>query len=175
MKINEELERLLSTEQYRQQARPVGNSGGEGFESLLTQQLRQSDVTAQTDAQMLRALSDPMRLAHIDAAALGGLGAVEGSGEADGDDALIQTLTFGISSTLDGMDKYAASLQSGSATSLKDAWTALQSMNSSISGMRQEMGQLSKPHAELESMLNELEVLSATETFKFNRGDYLPG
>ena len=41
MKINEELERLLGTEAFRQQTRTVGNSGGDGFESLLTRQLAQ--------------------------------------------------------------------------------------------------------------------------------------
>ena len=41
MNINEELERLLGTEAFRQQTRTVGNSGGDGFESLLTRQLAQ--------------------------------------------------------------------------------------------------------------------------------------
>ena len=167
MKINEELERLLSVDQYRKQSQSVGNSGGDGFESLLAQQLK----TGQNqDASALAALADPLRLANINVAAMAGLEQEEGKSP---DDQLVETLTGGMASTLDGFDKMAASLQSNAPDALKDAWSALRNLDGELAGLREEMGRLSKPNTELESMLNELEVLAATERFKFNRGDYL--
>lgn len=173
MKINEELERLLGTEAFRQQTRKVGNSGGEGFDSLLAQQLAEPGAARGTDPQMLRALGDPLRLANLDVMNLGGLQAADG--DATGDQALLEALSGGIAGTLDGLDKYAAGLRDTSSTGLRDAWNALEALDGTIAGLRQDMGKLSQPDAELESMVNELEVLAATEKFKFNRGDYQAG
>lgn len=173
MKINDELERLLGTEAFRQQTRTVGNSGGEGFESLLTQQLAATGEASPDEARMLRALGDPLRLANLDVMNLGGLAGVDGTPDAASDEALIEALSGGISSTLNGLDKYAAGLRDASPAGLRDAWTALESLDGAIAGLRQDMGRLSKPDAEMESMLTELEVLATTEKFKFNRGDYL--
>lgn len=175
MKINDELERLLGTEAYRQQTRTVGSSGGEGFESLLTQQLVPTGETPSDEAAMLRALGDPLRLANLDVMNLGGLAGADGAAGASGDDALIEALSGGVSSSLDGLDKYASGLRDASPDGLRNAWNALESLDGAIAGLRQDMGKLSKPNAEMESMLNELEVLAVTEKFKFNRGDYLAG
>lgn len=175
MKINDELERLLATEQYRQQTRPGSGTVGEGFEGLLAQQTLQvgqkgsrATVGAGADPESLRALADPMRLANISLATLSGVdeAALDGS-----DEALVESLTGGLNATLDGFDKYAANLNGS--TSLKDAWSALAALESNLKGMRQDMGKLSQPDAELDSMLNEMEVMAATEKFKFSRGDYL--
>lgn len=171
MKINEELERLLGTEAFRQQPRTVGSSGGDGFEDLLARQLAQGQQTDNTD--LLRALSDPLRLANLDVMTLGGLNAAENPG--DQDSALLESLTAGLALGLDGLDSYAAGLGDQSSDGLRRAWNALESLDGTIAGMRQDLGRLSQPNAELESMLNELEVLAATEKFKFNRGDYLAG
>lgn len=171
MKINEELERLLGTEAFRQQPRTVGSSGGDGFEELLTRQLMQGEQKDNTD--LLRALGDPLRLANIDVMTLGGLNAAEESGDADS--ALLESLTAGLASGLDGLDSYAKGLGDQSSDGLRRAWSVLESLDGTIAGMRQDLGKLSQPNAELESMLNELEVLAATEKFKFNRGDYLLG
>lgn len=174
MKINEELERLLSTEQYRQQARSSGGAVGGDFEGLLAQQIdrgsAQGTIGAGADPESLRVLADPMRLANISLATLSGVDNAESAESADSDGALIGALTGGLSETLAGFDKYATSLNG---SSLKDAWGALSALENNIKGMRQDMGKLSQPDAELDSMLNEMEVLAATEKFKFGRGDYL--
>ncbi|MCH5276624.1 MAG: hypothetical protein J1E80_02190 [Desulfovibrionaceae bacterium] len=171
MKINEELERVLGTEAFRQQPRTVGGSGGDGFEDLLTRQLMQGEQ--KDNADLLRALGDPLRLANMDVMTLGGLNAAENPG--DPDSALLESLTAGLAQGLDGLDSYAAGLGDPSSDGLRRAWSALESLDGTIAGMRQDLGKLSQPNAELESMLNELEVLAATEKFKFNRGDYLIG
>lgn len=171
MKINEELERLLGTEAFRQQPRTVGSSGGDGFEELLTRQLMQGEQ--KDNADLLRALSDPLRLTNLDVMTLGGLNAAENPG--DQDSALLESLTAGLALGLDGLDSYAAGLGDQSSDGLRRAWNALESLDGTIAGMRQDLGRLSQPNAELESMLNELEILATTEKFKFNRGDYLIG
>lgn len=171
MKINEELERLLGTEAFRQQPRTVGSSGGDGFEELLTRQLMQGEQ--KDNADLLRALSDPLRLTNLDVMTLGGLNAAENPG--DQDSALLESLTAGLAQGLDGLDSYAAGLGDRSSDGLRRAWNALENLDGAIAGMRQDLGRLSQPNAELESMLNELEVLATTEKFKFNRGDYLIG
>ena len=61
MKINEELERLLGTEAFRQQTRTVGNSGGDGFESLLTRQLAQGGQAAGRQCRSLAAAAGAAR------------------------------------------------------------------------------------------------------------------
>ena len=93
MKINEELERLLGTEAFRQQTRTVGNSGGDGFESLLTRQLAQGGQSGADNPDLLRALGDPLRLANLDVMTLGGLNAAENAADSNGDEALLESLT----------------------------------------------------------------------------------
>lgn len=175
MKINEELERLLGTEAFRQRTRTVGNSGGDGFESLLARQLTPGAQSGADNPDLLRALGDPLRLANLDVMTLGGLNAAENTPGANGDEALLESLTSGLASGLDGLDGYAAGLGDQSSDGLRRAWNALENLDGTIAGLRQDLGRLSQPNAELESMLNELEVLATTEKFKFNRGDYLAG
>ena len=175
MKINEELERLLGTEAFRQQTRTVGNSGGDGFESLLTRQLAQGGQSGADNPDLLRALGDPLRLANLDVMTLGGLNAAENAADSNGDEALLESLTAGLASGLDGLDNYAAGLDDRSSDGLRRAWNALENLDGALAGLLQDLGRLSQPNAELESMLNELEVLATTEKFKFNRGDYLVG
>ncbi len=166
MKINTELERLLRTEQNRPQTQKAGIPEGEGFEDLLARGLARPGTAQAADPQALRALADPLRLANLDVMNLAGLSGAE---ETDGDP--FASLGGGIENALLGFDSYAASLDS---SSLKDAWSALQALDGSVAALRQDLGRLPRPDPGLESMVNELEVLTATEKFKFNRGDYLP-
>lgn len=174
MKINEELERLLGADSYRQQrTRTVGNSGGEGFESLLADQMaRAADgatATSGASPEALRALADPLRLAGLSLSMADGATASPAAEDA----ALLASLTSGLDASLKGLDRYAAELSGGSG-SLREAWASLSTLEENLADLRQEMGRLSQPDAELDSLLNELEVLAAAEKFKFNRGDYLP-
>jgi hypothetical protein len=169
MKINEELERLLNAELNRpQRARQEGNSAAEGFESVLARQLSQTGGAA---PQALPMPADPPLLADISVAALGGLEEEDGG---NSDEALVESLTGGIRSGLDGLAEYAARLRDTSESALRDAWASLSPVDDSLAGMRRNLEKLSRPDAELESLLNEVEILTTAERFKFNRGDYLP-
>ena len=170
MKINEELERLLGTEAFRQQAHKVGNSGGEGFEGLLAQQMRQADASSPADPRLMQALSNPLRLANVDIMSLNG---VQAADTLSGDRDALASLSESIASTLDGFDQYAAGLRDAGPAGLREAWNSLERLEESIAGLRQDMSKLSQPDAELEAMISEMEILATTEKFKFNRGDYL--
>jgi len=171
MKINEELEHLLGIETGRRhQARTAANSVGEGFESLFTAQMTRAESSASFGVapEALRVLDDPLRLAGVRATIMG-----DREQQAAADDAVLtEKLAGDLTATLGELDRYSAALGEGSA-SLREAWGLLNSLDRNLAGLRQDMNRLSQPNAELDSMLNELEVLAATEKFRFNRGDYL--
>ena len=178
MKINDALDRLLNTEQAHEQAKNVGSSGAEGFEEVLLQQIggaqTQTDAVGK-DSSLLQALADPLRLANIGTSILGGLEKTDSSPdsmEADVDQ-LMQNLMGGFATSMDSFADFASSLNNQNPGALKNAWNVLDNLDSNLASLRQEMGRLPQPNADLEAVLNELEILAVTERFKFNRGDYL--
>ena len=73
---------------------------------------------------------------------------------------------------LDNWDAYARELgQGASSGGLRGAYSMLQGIDSSLRDLKQTMPNLSD-HEGLAAVVNELEVMAATEKFKFNRGDY---
>ncbi len=82
-------------------------------------------------------------------------------------------LTMRMESLFAGMDDYAAMLGSGEAAALRDAYSLLENMTGDIASFRAAYPNMETEQPELASLVNELEVLTVTETFKFNRGDYL--
>ena len=75
------------------------------------------------------------------------------------------------SGVLNMWDDYARALGGGSDASLRDAWSALEGLDSGIAKLRS--NPLAQSDAALGGLVNELEVMAAAERFKFNRGDYL--
>lgn len=171
MNINTELERLRATEQLQREAggaaaqsAPAGDFG-----ALLARQMERGTGAGPTP-DALRALGDPLRLANLDVMTLGDF---DGADQHATDDSLVETLTGGLNTTLASMDRYAAKLSGQSADALKSAYGELNALDSSLAELRKNLGRLSRPEPELEGMVNELEVLAATERIKFDRGDYL--
>ena len=77
------------------------------------------------------------------------------------------------SGTLDLWDSYAKTLGSSSgAGSLRDAYALLQGIDSQVAQLKQGTADVRGQNPGFDSLLNELEVMTATEKFKFNRGDY---
>ncbi len=77
-----------------------------------------------------------------------------------------------IDDLLSKWEKYSAQLNS-SQSSLKEMYAGLEEVSQSIRNIKDNI-QMDKQSPELRNMLNELEVMTTTEKFKFNRGDYLP-
>lgn len=75
------------------------------------------------------------------------------------------------SGALDLWDTYAKTLGGGEA-SLRDAYSILEGIDTRVSRLRQDTAGLAGRNSGLDEVLNQLEILTATEKFKFNRGDY---
>ncbi|MDR1777109.1 MAG: hypothetical protein LBR31_04690 [Desulfovibrio sp.] len=103
---------------------------------------------------------------------LGSLNGVEAEQSVHPDEAVLNEAFNQVSGTLDLLDKYSASL--GTAGSLKDAYSLLSDFDGNVESLEKSAGALRAQHPEMDSLLNELKIISVTEKIKFNRGDYLP-
>lgn len=168
MKIHsEQLDYLLRQEQLNKSATSVPT---EDFGSLFNQEVERVQAEAQ------EVLPPPgARTASIDPMLLAGMEEIPGteSGLDDADTAMMRTFMEQADDSLQTLDGYAAALGKGE-NPARDAWQMLQNLDGRVSAMRESMGRMSaNASAGLEDVVNELEVLAATEKFKFNRGDYL--
>ncbi len=176
MKINPELERLLQAEQTKlqntlpQKNKPAPNN----FEALLDGELSNlanaSSVTSSQTSQDLdyiKALADPITLTADGLASMTGTSDVS---QTNGDQNIVESLMLGLQNSINSMDAYAKSLQDS--TNLKSAYANLEMANRQVGTMQQDYSKLSQKNSSLESLLNDLEIMTVTETYKFNRGDY---
>lgn len=134
---------------------------GQGFENLLTRQLGQ-DIDAEAPRPAVTGLNHGLEAMLF--AAPAETQTSEDAGQLP--DFLAQADTL-----LGAWDQYATDLASGQ-MSVKSAWGMLNGMDDRIRGLRGEMGKLGGQTGDLEAVINELEVLTVTEKFKLNRGDY---
>ena len=98
-------------------------------------------------------------------------GAEEGKPVGAGEAVLGETFNQ-VAGALDVLDEYGASL--GSARSLREAYSLLDDIDNRVAGLEKDADALRARYPALDSLLNELKILSVTEKIKFNRGDYLP-
>ena len=166
MEINtQQMEALLHLQE--QQAQNPRKSGGQaaGFEALFNQQMQSqtaglagmpaSPVAVQTEIYTQTLAANDQEREDLDP-----------------DSAVLQAAFEQASGTLALWDSYARAL--GGATSdatLRDAWGMLEGIDSQIAQMRNHPARALD--SGLDGILNELEIMTATEKFKFNRGDYL--
>lgn len=163
MEINtQQMEALLHLqEQHAQLPRKQQNSAT-GFESVLAQQMGlDAGLGASQAVPGAAPVFSPLLLENTDA-----------NRAADPDTAVLLEAFNQASGTLDMWDSYKRTLAASTTDSaLRDAWGMLQGIDAQVSQMRN--NPLRSQNAGLDSLLNELEVLTATEKFKFNRGDYI--
>lgn len=78
---------------------------------------------------------------------------------------------------LDDIQSYANTLRSsGQTADMKNAYAQLERIQGSISSLRESVPDLpqdSQRATGLKNMVDEVEILAVTETYKFNRGDYI--
>lgn len=167
MEINaEQLEALLRVqEQQAQNARkPEGQPGV--FDALLARQL-----SGQESGAAASPLPPGAQTALFSQILLNG---AETSQATDPDAAVLQAAFEQASGTLDLWDTYAKTLGSSPADgSLREAYALLEGIDSEVTRLRRDTADMRGKNPGLDDLLNELEVLTATEKFKFNRGDYL--
>ena len=138
----------------------------QGFEALLAQKLGQAQgVTPEMNAGM-----DALR------GLVPGLGSVA-AGQTPEELARSATLALQeaavrIDSLFNEVDEYADQLQQPGGD-LRSAYAGLQALVANVAGLKAAYPGLDGSSPELAAMVNELDVLTTTEMFKFNRGDYL--
>lgn len=101
------------------------------------------------------------------------LGTTEENSAVNPDEDLLQEAFAQASGTLDLWDSYVNALgKPGAGESLRDAYSLLQGIDSKVAELKQGTVGVRGQNPGFDSLLNELEVMTATEKFKFNRGDY---
>lgn len=70
-------------------------------------------------------------------------------------------------------ERYAERIAQDETGGLREAYSLLQDVSGRIAGFRAEFPNAGEDMPELAALLDELDVFTTTETFKFNRGDYL--
>lgn len=162
MEINtQNMEALLHLQEQQAQLPRKQNGQTNGFDALLERQISAQTAGLVPDNTLART---PGMFAPVM------LEPTEDANTLDADSSVLMEAFNQASGTLDLWDNYRQVLNSSN-TNLRDAWGVLQSIDSQVSQMRNNPA-LSQNH-ELDSLLNELEILTATEKFKFNRGDYI--
>ena len=168
MKItNDQLEALL-----RQQGQSSGASRTQaasgGFEAALNEQLGLG--TSDASAAFSSSASGQASQASMISQML--LGATQ-TEPANADEDVIQSAFNQASGTLDMWDSYVSALGSSEqGGSLRDAYSLLQGIDGQVSSLKASTAGVRGQNAGLDSLVNELDVMTAAEKFKFNRGDY---
>jgi len=164
MKVQmEQLNALLQQEQVAQKTQ----SRGEGFEAMLAKELRQPGGGAQGTAPpppgAQTGVIGQMFLEPLDQTE-----AVDPL-----EDALQQSFQQA-SGLLDSLNGYLNALSAPEVDgNLKAIYPLLEGLQQQVDTLKQGAASLGGKHAGLSSLINELEVLTTTEKFKFNRGDYI--
>lgn len=166
MKIDSESERIHQTEQAK--TLKTGNSSDSSISGLFGDIFNEELTNVTTNNEI-----DTTDVAQTQASALNIISDAKNGTEISTDQAISNTLLTGIDGALNSMSDYAKALQNPSSQGIKQAWNNLSSTTTDINNMRKDYSNLSKDNNNINSMLNELEVMSVTETFKFNRGDYI--
>lgn len=165
MEINtQQIEALLHLQEQGRAPRKQSDTAG-GFEALLNQQL-DGKATSGIPNPPLMGVDRPDLYSQIM------VDTPAENTELDPDSAVMMAAFEQASGALDLWDSYTQTLgTSNTDTALRDAWGLLEGIDSQVSQLRANPA-FSRSSA-LDSILNELEILTATEKFKFNRGDYL--
>ncbi|MDR2125039.1 MAG: hypothetical protein LBP38_08705 [Desulfovibrio sp.] len=160
MKISNE--QLQAVQEVRTQ-RPAMQRTETGFDRILTREM--DNVPAQGAAVSGRAdlHIPPQILPELEAGKVGGTGAALPAFSKEAADMVDDVLTE--------LEGYAAQLGRAEGADLRTAFASLQNMQEGIGGFRERFPGESAGTAR--ELIEELDVLAVTETFKFNRGDYL--
>jgi len=169
MEIRSDIYELLKTQEQSAKTKTQGPAGTSSFDALLlqAQEMTPAGQAISADEALNRAVLSGNMIDPADYVAK--LDGKETDLE-DGDASLVASITEQADTMLNSLDHYAKGL--GTNASQREMWSMLEGMNGQIAGMRNGLESMSTPNAGLKSFVNDLEVLTATESFKMNRGDY---
>lgn len=146
------------------------SSGTGTFDDMLAMESAKSETAGATqDSSQVAALATAPPLLDIEA--------VESATEAETADAnplTERTVMEHLDSVLDQLESYASSLKGDSEQGgLRNAYGVLENISSQVGQLKQSLPELPQENPALQSVVEELEILTVTERFKFNRGDYI--
>ena len=160
MKIQpDQIRALQNNAPHREAARSA-----EGFEALLARQIAEEKARESAPAGGTNVLPR-------------GLAPVSPTGTVDSPTPENREMGLEIASRMEllftGMEDYARQLAEDSPGSLRGAYTLLEGTTREIASLKSAYPDMAQGQPDLAALVNELEILSLNETFKFNRGDYL--
>lgn len=85
---------------------------------------------------------------------------------------LLQNTFDNASGTLDLWDMYAKKLSESQDSNLREAYSILESIGNNVEQLKSNASNLQTPNFNLNSLINEMDIMATTEKIKFNRGDY---
>lgn len=169
MKINSELERiLLAQQQQAQTAKTKSADSSTAFEDILQGAIQKQDATRLDEEISLASLDRSPQNMRIEEEDIERLQASDENTSTTSRQALLNE----IENSLSSLDMYTRSVQNQASFNLKQAWQGLTAFNQSVNDLRQNYASLSEQDSSLDAMINDLEIMAVTETYKFNRGDY---
>jgi hypothetical protein len=165
MKINTEQTDALLRQQERATAKP-GTGAANAFEALLAERLGSRVEGGPSAASPLPPGAE--RAGMISEMLLTGSEKSDATGV---DEEVFQEALNVASGTLDLWDSYVGALKTPG-NSLRDAYALLEGIDSKVAGLKGKTVDVRGQSQVIDSLVNELEIMAATEKFKFNRGDY---
>lgn len=138
-------------------------TAAENFGDMLAQEIKQTQGVTTESGETTRVSGSTSNMAILDGSP---------AQKAEGISTAMQETALQLETLFSDLENYAALLRSDETGSLKTAYNALQNMNDSIAHIKETAPDLANS-PQLASLVNELDVLTTTEIFKFNRGDYL--
>ena len=158
MKINpEQLKHLLEQNQKEKAGKSPADRSFQDILNTTIQPEKDSSPPASPlkDTSKLYALQTELQTSNIT--------------QARPDDGHGQEIMNRLESVLDQWEKYSQSLKT---PDLRNSFSILESIRHDLQNLQAELGQDSESAPGVNSLLNELEVMTVTERIKFNRGDY---
>lgn len=162
MKISSEQLRILQ-EQEALRGKSAKAGAGAGFSDVLTRQLDSAGAGGPAPAGPLATMGPvaaPLSLSGVQ------------NGQVQAEPAF-QEAAQRLEGMFSAMENYAAQIGSGNDTDLRGAYALLEDMSGQVANFKSRFPNAASEQPALAALLNEVDVLATTETFKFNRGDYL--
>ncbi len=136
------------------------------FDEMLAQEVQKATPHQQGSSGAASSLSE--------VAAAGQLHAVQTTAPVENLSATERTVMENIDSLLSKWENYAQTLSMPVADEgLRQAYGVLENIHDQVLQLKAAAPDLERRSPSLKSMVDELEILTVTEQFKFNRGDYL--
>lgn len=142
------------------------------FADVLAKETATDDTGATQDSSQAKAVAAAPLPLDVE-----GVETATGPEAADGNPPTEQMVMEHLDSVLTQWEAYASGLKGGAGEGdLREAYGRLETISSQVGQIKETlpgMQQGSPASPALQSMVNELEILTVTERFKFNRGDYM--